>query len=425
MGRTTTRISALLGVLLLITALAGCGEDAARAKQVKVTLANHVWSTAIQELIGEFEAETGLDVTVSTLGESQLSDQYNVKLNAGTDDIDVMMFRPLQEGRQFIHNKWLADVTDRTGDPAYRWDDFMESARGAVSDGERSYGAPLITEREILYYNADLLQRAGIDGPPETLDELVADAAQVKARVPDTFGFVSRGQRSPAVTQFSSYLFSCGGDFDDGTTSTLDSPEAVKAYQVYTDLLRESGPPGTSNMNWPDAFAVFQQGRAAFLTDADSLFANVTDPEKSRVADQVGFARFPAGSAGSKPYNVTSWALGINDVSAHQENAWRFIQWATSPEITLRMQQAGTPSARTSVWDDPSATADLPPELVSVIKDSFNGSVGHDRPRVMKVPQARDIVGGPLVVGQQGGDVAAAAAKAAEEYDELLAKERR
>ncbi|WP_217428556.1 ABC transporter substrate-binding protein [Microlunatus speluncae] len=425
MGRTDVRGVALLAALLLVTALAGCGDPAARANEVKVTLANHVWSTAIQKLIPEFEAETGLDVTVSTLGENQLSDQYNVKLNAGTDDIDVMMFRPLQEGRQFIHNKWLADLTDRTGDAAYRWDDFMESARGAVSDGDRVYGVPLITEREILYYNADLLRRAGIDGPPETLDDLITAARQVKERVPDTFGFVARGQRSPAVTQFSSYLFSCGGDFDDGTRSTLNTPEAIRAYEIYTELLREVGPPGTSNMNWPDAFAVFQQGRAAFLTDADSLFANLTDPEKSRVADQVGFARFPAGSAGSKPYNVTSWGLAINDVSTHQDNAWRFVQWATSPEVTLRMQQAGTPSARDSVWADPSSTANLPPELVRVIKDSFSGSVGHDRPRLMKVPQARDIVGGPLVTGQEGGDIAAAAAKAAEEYNELLAKERR
>ncbi len=425
MGRTVVRGAALLAALLLTATLTACGDSAARANQVKVTLANHVWSTAIQQLIPEFEAETGLDVTVSTLGENQLSDQYNVKLNAGTDDIDVMMFRPLQEGRQFIHNKWLADLTDRTGDPEYRWDDFMESARDAVSDGERSYGVPLITEREILYYNNDLLRRAGIDSPPQTLDDLIAAARQVKERVPDTFGFVSRGQRSPAVTQFSSYLFSCGGDFDDGTAATLNTPEAIRAYEIYTELLREVGPPGTSNMNWPDAFAVFQQGRAAFLTDADSLFANLTDPAKSRVADQVGFARFPAGSAGSRPYNVTSWGLAINDVSAHQDNAWRFVQWATSPEITLRMQQEGTPSARTSVWDDPSSTAELPPELVRVIKGSFDGSVGHDRPRVMKVPQARDIVGGPLVTGQEGGDIAAAAAEATAEYNELLAKERR
>ena len=41
----------------------------------------------------------------------------------------------------------------------------------------------------------------------------------------------------------------------------------------------------------------------------------------TKVAETVGFAPFPEGPAGSKPYNVPSWALGINESSENKANA--------------------------------------------------------------------------------------------------------
>ena len=48
-----------------------------------MTLVNHVWTENIKKALPEFEKQTGLKVEVTQLGEDQLSDQYNVKLNAG------------------------------------------------------------------------------------------------------------------------------------------------------------------------------------------------------------------------------------------------------------------------------------------------------------------------------------------------------
>ncbi|MFC7109131.1 hypothetical protein ACFQQB_57275 [Nonomuraea rubra] len=75
----------------------GGGGDGGAATTVRVTLANHVWTDNVKKALPEFEKQTGLKVEVTQLGEDQLSDQYNVKLNAGSSDIDVMMYRPLQE----------------------------------------------------------------------------------------------------------------------------------------------------------------------------------------------------------------------------------------------------------------------------------------------------------------------------------------
>src|SRR5262249_36204943 len=151
-------------------------------------------------------------VEITQLGEDQLSDQYNVKLNAGSGDIDVMMYRPLQEGKLFAKNKYLADLSGRVkSDAGWDFTDFQAGPVQATPYNDKVVGVPIITEQEVLYYRKDLLQKAGLTAPPATLDELKADAAKIQAANPGVAGFVARTGKSPAVTQFSSFLYSFGG----------------------------------------------------------------------------------------------------------------------------------------------------------------------------------------------------------------------
>ncbi|MGP3919657.1 ABC transporter substrate-binding protein [Nonomuraea sp. 10N515B] len=401
----------------------GGGGDGGASTTVRVTLANHVWTENVKQALPAFEKQTGLKVEITQLGEDQLSDQYNVKLNAGSSDIDVMMYRPLQEGRLFAKNKYLDDLSDQVKSNA-TWDfsDFQAGPVEATTHEGKPVGVPIITEQEVLYYRKDLLAKAGLSAPPKTLDELKAAAAKIKAAEPDIAGFVARTGKSPAVTQFSSFLYSFGGDFVDGSgKAAVNSDAAKQAFAYYGGLIKDSGPANVStDMGWPEAMAIFTQGKAAFYTEANSLYKNATDPAKSKVSDQVGFAPFPAGPSGSKPYNIPSWALGINSSSENQANAWKFIEWATSKEQTLAQQKSGVPGARSSVWANPESTSTFPKDLVEAIAASTKAGVGHDRPLVVKVAEAREIVGQPIVDAITGKDAAAAADTANAAFQKFL-----
>lgn len=422
-----------LGVTLALAAplaLAGCGSDEATqspSEVVRVTLANHVWTENIKARFDEFTKETGLKVELTQLGEDQLSDQYNVKLNAGSSDIDVMMYRPLQEGKLFATNGWMANLTDKvTSNAAWDWDDYQPGPVKATTFEGNVVGVPIITETEVLYYRTDLLEQSGFSTPPATLDELKQMAAKVHEDNPDIAGFVARTGRTAAVTQFSSFLFSYGGDFDNGNgTATLDTQAAMDAYDLYGTLLREYGPTNVStDMSWPEAMAVFTQGKAALYVEANSLYKNATDPANSQVSDTVAFAPFPAGPAGSRPYNIPSWALGVNSGSTNVDNAWKFIEWATSKEQSLLNQQSGVPSARISVWENPEATADYPEGIVLAAQEAAENGVGHDRPLVVQVAKAREIVGQPIVDAITGKDLAASLAAAQTQYQAFLDDEK-
>ncbi|MEQ4304075.1 sugar ABC transporter substrate-binding protein [Plantactinospora sp. B6F1] len=419
---TSLAVVAALG----LSACGGGGDDSG-SDTLRVTLVNHVWTDNIKQVLSEFEQQSGLKVEVTQLGEDQLSDQYNVKLNAGSSDIDVMMYRPLQEGKLFAKNGYLTDLTDKAKeDSAFDMADFQAPPVQATTYEEKLVGIPIITEQEVLYYRKDLLEKSGFSAPPKTLDELKTMAAKLEADNPGTAGFVARTGKAAAVTQFSSFLYSFGGDFVDGSgKASVNTEQARQAYEYYGGLLREHGPANIStDMSWSEAMAIFTQGKAAFYTEANSLYKNATDPAKSKVSDTVGFAPFPAGPAGSKPYNIPSWALGINEGSKNQSNAWKFIQWAAGKDQTLAQQKGGVPGARTSVWANPEGVATYPTDLAEAIKVSTENGVGHDRPLVVKVAEARELVGQPIVDAITGKDVAGSAAAANEAFQKLLDDEK-
>jgi multiple sugar transport system substrate-binding protein len=391
---------------------------------IRFVAANHAWTDTIKPLIPKFEEETGIKVEFEQFFEDQLTQKLTVELTAGSDSLDVFMIRPLQDGKLYIKNGWLADITDYAQDPEWDFSDFAAGAVAPFQQDSRLYGVPLITEREILYYRKDIFEQNNIK-VPETLEELKAVAAQLNDPKNEFYGFVARGQRSPAVTQFSSFLYSSGGDWFADGQATLDTAEAIEAFTLYGDLLREYGPPGVLNMSWPQALGVFAQGKAAMYTDADSLFANMLDPEKSIVPEEnIGFAVFPAGKAGQKPYNVTAWGLGINSKSKVQDAAWEFIKWITNKENSLAIQGAGNPGARQSAWDNPEGVKAFSAELAEVMSKSSAIGQGYDRPLVISVGEARDIIGEVIVTSITGGDVAGAAKSANAKFQELLDKEK-
>ncbi|MFD2354063.1 ABC transporter substrate-binding protein [Nonomuraea ferruginea] len=211
-----------------------------------------------------------------------------------------MMYRPLQEGKLFARNKYLADLTEQVKSESWDFSDFQPGPAQSTTYESKPVGIPIITEQEVLYYRKDLLEKAGLSAPPKTLDELKAAAAKIKESEPDVAGFVARTGKSAAVTQFSSFLYSFGGDFvDQSGKSAVGTDAAKQAYAYYGELIKDYGPANVStDMGWPEAMAIFTQGKAAFYTEANSLYKNATDADKSKVSDQVGFAPFPAQPGG-------------------------------------------------------------------------------------------------------------------------------
>jgi multiple sugar transport system substrate-binding protein len=417
-------IAAGAGGIAAVLMLAGCAADAPQAEDVtslNVYMPNYVLTDYLKTRFAEFTEQTGIEIELTTAGDDQLDDQYKVALNARSSDIDVMNFRPMQNTQLFSQNGWLEDLSpylDGAPDD-YAADDLQDGAMEAVTVDDSVVAIPSTTERQILYYRKDLLEEAGLE-VPTTFEELQTAVETLHDPDAGVYGFVGRGQLAGAVTQLSSFLYGFGGDWSEDGAGTVDSEAAIAAYEYYGGLLRDYGPTGTQDMNWQQALPIFAQGKAAFYPEGDSFFTNFLDESQSVVADTVGYAEIPAGPAGARPYSVPNTAYAISSFSEKKDAAWEFIQWATSPEMTLALQAEGIPQPRESAWADDEANQAFPDELREVIAQTIEDGVSHDRPQVVEVSQAREIVGQPLVAAQNGDDVAAAAEEAARKLTELI-----
>ena len=434
------RFLALVLSLLMAMSLVACGGSSDKAEEeapatdaevsadqpyagttIRVILAGHDWTNAIQPKLQEFTDATGIEVEFESYPEDQLSTKLNVELASGGQYIDVFMCRPLQEVQQFIQNGYLAEVSDVLADADFQKDDFITAAldsyaQAGANDG-KYYGVPLVTERQVMYYRKDLLEAAGI-AVPKSLDELAAAAAQLHDPANGVVGFVGRGLANAAVTQFSAYMYSFGADFFDQATrtATINTPEAVEAFTYYGDLLRNSGPDGALNMHWQQAAAIYSTGGAAFCTDADAIWQSFSGPDTD-IADVAGYAVSPHMST----WSVCSWGLGISAGSENKGAAGEFMKWAAGVDMTKFAQTSGISSARNSAWEDPACTANYPADLLAAIQEgNALATKSYDRPLTTSVAAARDVIGSVITTAIEGGDVQAAADKANAEFQAIL-----
>src|SRR5579875_2821760 len=122
------------------------------------------------------------------------------------------------------------------------------------------YALPLYTNTIAIFYNKDLLRKAGITKLPETWDEFRTDAK--KAATNNTYGFVFSGQTGPGEStwQFEPWLWSNGGSLTD-----LTAKPAEQALSYLAGLTRSGAAP-KAVVNWGQSQPMeeFEAGKAAF-----------------------------------------------------------------------------------------------------------------------------------------------------------------
>lgn len=421
----------LVGLVLAMTVvLTACGQDKQivtpsaekpfEGQKLIVFALSHPWSDSLKASLGEFEDATGIDVDLQVFPEEQLQQKLAVQFTSGAEVPDVFTYRPFMEKLLYDKNGWTEPLDGYVKQNAeYGFDDFSKaSVDGSMVNG-KLMSIPLWTDQFVMYYRKDLLEKNNIP-VPKTLTEFEAAIEKLNDPANDFYGFVSRGQRNALVSAAASFIYSEGGDFIVDGKAAINTPEAIRGLGMYANLLKNYGPKGALNMGWPQAAALFAQGKAAFYVDASALYSNTTDPEKSLVADKVAFAPFPAGSAGQKPYAIAAWALAMNPKSEKKDAAWSFMEWSTNKENVLRIQQSGVPGARESVWASPEGIEKFPADLAEAIKTTMSIGVDHSVPQVMSVTEARDVVGSVVVQAMLGKDINEAAETANKELQAII-----
>jgi len=424
------RLLTLFAVVTLVGSTALAQEFDWRqfeGQEIRFLMNQHPFTDFIAPLVPEFEELTGIDVTLESYPEDQFRQRRLLEVGSGAATLDGYMVMPGQVGAQYLGANWIRYLDDFVDDPTLTnpdldLEDFFGGALSTFQGEQGLFGLPLQIESSLLFYREDLLQEAGFDGPPQTLEELEQYAAALDSG--QVAGFAMRGRGAAATSQIVNLLYSFGGKWlnDDGS-SALASPESVAALEYYANMLREYGPPGPSNLHWNEVMSLYAQGGAAMVFDANVFRSIVEDPQQATqvVIDNTAYAPLPAGPAGSVPA-VLVWGLGINHASDNPEAAWYFIQWALSKENQVAALLAGVPAARETAWADEEFKATAPVSWIEASRESFNIGQPDWNPPVIPVAEVRDAYGQAIVAALQGGDAQQALEQAAAEMDRIVSR---
>jgi len=319
-----------------------------------ITLAGaiHPWSSAIAALLPQFTKLTGIDVVSDFQLETAFLGALPIKLAGGSRTPDVFMFLAYGQG---ISAGWLEPLNAYYSDRSltdlgwYDESDLLKTARAFPlwRDGER-YAFPITSEAVTLFVNGDALAAKNLP-VPQTFEELLAAAKAVKTD--EMSGIAMRAQASGnSSTAAMSFVFSYGGAMVNDNRAAFASPEAIAAVEMYGRLLSQAGPVGVGSYEWYHVLDDFVQGRTAMAIDSSNFATDISNPAKSRVVKQAGFAPFPhvAGRA-AVPF-MSHWQACINSKSRNKRAAFLFLLWATSKPTSLQTAGAGLATTRVSAW---------------------------------------------------------------------------
>ena len=320
-----------IALLLLITVIPALAQD-------EPTVVNWLmlpWSGA-EEVVAAFEeANPDIDVELEQVPFNALFEQIQVRLQAGSVEPDVISVDvPLVAG--YGLRGWLLPLDEYfiMGEQ----DDWLEAALEAGSYNGELLAAPVSTSTQLLIYNADIFEAAGIDPPGEderwTYEYIAEIAPQLTMDTDgdgstDSWGFT--WEQTNRIYQLQQLANGLGGDAigDDGLTvdGVINSQAWIDGFTYYSDMFNvlEAAPQDDT----VGASDLFRSGKLAmYIAGPWNL--------NTLIAGDFGFnwgvSRHPYFEDGEIVTPTGSWHIGINKNTENQEAAARLVRWISTGE---------------------------------------------------------------------------------------------
>lgn len=268
---------------------------------------------------------------------------------------DVVLFDVIWPA-EFAANNVLVDVTSKITDEMKAG--VLPGAWTTVKYDDKFYGMPWILDTKYLFYNKEILEKAGIANPPKTWEELAADAKIIKDKgiLASPIAW-SWAQAEAAICDYTTLVSAFGGDFLKDGKPAFQSGGGLDALKYMVDSYTSGiTNPNSKEFLEEDVRKVFENGDAAFALNWTYMYNMANNPKDSKVAGKVGVVPAPGVAGKSEASAVNgSMGLGVTSVSKHQDEAWKYVVFMTSQETQNAYAKLSLPIWASS-YEDPAVT---------------------------------------------------------------------
>ncbi|ACZ90395.1 extracellular solute-binding protein [Streptosporangium roseum] len=215
--------------------------------------------------------------------------------------------------------------------------------KSATVDG-KVYGLPWYIGIRALYYRTDVFEELGLK-PPTTIGNLTSAAREIRKKKPELYGIAVGGEYTFGALPF---VWDAGGDIE-----SLDSPEARKGVQAYTDLLSDDNcpPQACASLTGGKTVELFASGKAAM-----GILGNFSRSavDAGAAAGKYAVVPLPGAKEGTiAPAFSGGNNLGVMKNSKHRSLAVKFLQLLGGKAYQTKMYEAmGNLPTLTSARDE-------------------------------------------------------------------------
>jgi multiple sugar transport system substrate-binding protein len=309
---------------------------------------------AWQSVVAEFQrSHPGIEVKFNLYDHESYKKSIRNWLTSAPPD--VVFWNVGYRMRQFVTPGLLEDVSDLFTTELRS--DLGEAAVELVSVDGAQFGVPFSQYQIGLYYRRDLLEKAGLGGPPERWADLLEACARLKQVGVAPIVIGSRDLWPTAGWFDYIDLRTNGFEFHrrlmDGKVPFTD-PRVRAVFVKWRELL-DAGcfVDKHASLSWQESQALLYRGTGAMMLIGNFIVANF--PPEMR--DKMEFAPFPVidetvGRYEEAPMN----SLHIPARARNKEDARKFLAYVLRPEVQEKINAAMLTipvNSKAAVADDP------------------------------------------------------------------------
>lgn len=353
--------------LLAGVSFAAIGSLAAQAQELTILWAEWDPANYLQELVNEYQAETGVTVTVETVPWPDFQTKLFTELNAQGSAYDMVVGDSQFLGAastgghyvdltDFIKEKNLTEVmapatmayySEYPGGSGTYWSVPLEGDALGWAYRKDWFEDPAEMEAFKAKYGYDL-------GVPQTFAQLI-DIAEFFNR-PDQGRYgaaiYSQNQGDAIVMGVENSIFAYGGSLGNyntyEVTGLLNSQASIDALADYRRLFTY-GPPGWGNAFFAEVNTAIAQGQVAMGMNFFAFFPSLVNPATNPYAANMGFFANPPGPRGDDFAALGGQGISLISYSQNKEEAMKFLDWFVQEKTQERWAELGGYTANAAI----------------------------------------------------------------------------
>lgn len=199
---------------------------------------------------------------------------------------------------------------------------------------------------KLLHYRRDV-----VDRPPENWAEVIEQAISRTHAERGKYGWTFTGRGSGLFGVFFELLACAGGELlSSSLEPQLNSDAAAWALETLHRLYEQACDRRVTEWSFDDVAKAFAAGTVASYCEWPGYWGILTDPQRSRIADVVDVAAYPAGIHGRAVY-TGSHSFALTTDCQELDAGLTLLRWLTADEQLLLEARSGSLVPKLSVYN--------------------------------------------------------------------------